>query len=265
MMLQMNLPFLIQSKLAKQDMSKCPRLTFPMKLHTMLTYADTLGLEDTISWDDSGTKFMIRNEEKFVTMVLSTAFKQSSISSFRRQLNAYGFEREYQLGNSLQTAKFPIYSHQHFLRDDFDACKKLSRRYTQKYSSKSQKLPDETLSADCNLSNLHSNHKSRSNLDMRSIIRKDQLDHFGLSSASTTCKKKSSKSEPGDKPMVEKIPQISDPVLDEIAESLFYDDIPCSMITHSHMIPWDPNIEELCSNANDCISRANVSTPTVNT
>lgn len=46
-----------------------------------------------ISWNPSGSSFLVRNINRFAKEVLSENFKHSNFSSFVRQLNMYGFHK----------------------------------------------------------------------------------------------------------------------------------------------------------------------------
>ena len=100
------------------------RLTFPHQLHAMLNEAEAMGFQDVISWTPTGEAFIIRKPTVFTDQILPTVFRQTKFSSFKRQLNAYGFQR--QLTNSLDVW---IYSNlPHFRRETPDACSRIRRR-----------------------------------------------------------------------------------------------------------------------------------------
>ncbi len=65
---------------------------FPGKLHDLLEYAATNGLESTISWIRNGTAIMVHDPEKLVE-ILPNFFGQTKYRSFRRQLNMWHFHR----------------------------------------------------------------------------------------------------------------------------------------------------------------------------
>mmetsp|Transcript_20770 Transcript_20770/g.31285 ORF Transcript_20770/g.31285 Transcript_20770/m.31285 type:complete len:293 (+) Transcript_20770:110-988(+) len=102
------------------------RMNFPRRLHDLVSNAKSLGVDDVISWHPSGSKFMIHSQKEFTTRVLPTVFKQSKFSSFRRQLNAYGFDRE--STDPTDSVTFAIFSHKNFLRGDLEACAAIRRR-----------------------------------------------------------------------------------------------------------------------------------------
>lgn len=111
--------------MVKADDSNRFRATFPYRLHCLLSNAAQLGVEDIVSWNSSGDKFVIHRQKEFVEKILPNVFKQSMFSSFRRQINAYGFEKE--LANTYKTPTL-VYSHKYFKRDNPSACKQLKRR-----------------------------------------------------------------------------------------------------------------------------------------
>lgn len=69
----------------KKNNSRTP--AFPNKLyHILLTEPESL-----ICWAEHGLCFFVVSQERFVEDVLPTHFKQKKFSSFKRQLNFYGF------------------------------------------------------------------------------------------------------------------------------------------------------------------------------
>lgn len=68
-------------------------LTFPVKLHLMLSNAERDNYSDVVSWTPSGDAFYVHKVEDFVEKVLPLFFDQSKYESFRRQLNLYQFQR----------------------------------------------------------------------------------------------------------------------------------------------------------------------------
>lgn len=67
--------------------------SFARKLHLLLNYVDENGINGIVSWQCHGRAFQIYNEKKFVSELLPIFFGNIKLSSFRRQLNHYGFER----------------------------------------------------------------------------------------------------------------------------------------------------------------------------
>ena len=66
---------------------------FPDKLHDMLEYVETSGLESIASWQMDGRAFKVHNISRFMKDVMPLFFKQSKYESLQRQLNLYGFTR----------------------------------------------------------------------------------------------------------------------------------------------------------------------------
>ncbi|KAJ3059181.1 hypothetical protein HDU99_006466, partial [Rhizoclosmatium hyalinum] len=62
---------------------------FINKLYTMLEEAD----QNLISWDQTGTFFIVKNTTDFSKTVLPLYFKHNNFASFVRQLNMYGFHK----------------------------------------------------------------------------------------------------------------------------------------------------------------------------
>mmetsp|Transcript_3099 Transcript_3099/g.4695 ORF Transcript_3099/g.4695 Transcript_3099/m.4695 type:complete len:256 (-) Transcript_3099:14-781(-) len=107
---------------------KSNRLTFPVRLHGLLTQAPKFGVDHIISWDDEGTKFLIHDQDQFNYKILPNIFRQSKFASFRRQLNAYGFERVF-VPSNLKICANIAYFRKGFTRDSPRACKRISRQY----------------------------------------------------------------------------------------------------------------------------------------
>lgn len=105
-------------------------LIFPFRLHSLLSSSKQLGVDDIVSWNESGSKLVIFDLERFVSTVLPTVFRQSQFASFRRQMNAYGFEREMKStkSRSCPAPTMVVYSHKHFHRENLAACAKIIRR-----------------------------------------------------------------------------------------------------------------------------------------
>jgi hypothetical protein len=67
--------------------------SFPVKLHRLLQQVAAEGKEDIISWTFTGKAFKVHDRERFVKEIVPQYFRQKKISSFRRQLSMYGFDR----------------------------------------------------------------------------------------------------------------------------------------------------------------------------
>lgn len=65
---------------------------FPEKLHRLLTEVEVSGRGDVISFIANGKAFAIHKPDKFFKEIVPKYFRQSRLSSFKRQLNLYGFE-----------------------------------------------------------------------------------------------------------------------------------------------------------------------------
>lgn len=96
-------------------------IPFPVKLHAMLDKSEADGLADVVSWAAHGRCFWVHKPKKFVMHIMPQHFKQSKMTSFRRQLNLYGFKR---LTGGLDRGG---YYHESFIRGDIDLAYKIRR------------------------------------------------------------------------------------------------------------------------------------------
>ena len=67
--------------------------SFPLKLHSLLDQIEQDGLAHVISWQPHGRAFVVHKPKEFVNHVMPKYFRQTKITSFQRQLNLYGFCR----------------------------------------------------------------------------------------------------------------------------------------------------------------------------
>lgn len=219
------------------------RVTFPQILHNILTQAATLGVDKIISWDEEGSKFTIYNENEFVLKVLPKHFKQSKYSSFRRQLNAYGFERV--SSNSYLIKKYGSttisYIHKDFMRDYPNACKQIKRRYA------SQTLRDRVSKLDANTIPGLKLFDPREAFDCSTLPNHEYTpitsgnDRIGAAPTSTT----------GHNDTL-----ASDLMLDEMLSTFDTDKLSCEdwnpqKETLSNLIDWDPFMESFTSTMDD--------------
>ncbi|CAJ1968286.1 unnamed protein product [Cylindrotheca closterium] len=106
---------------------------FPEKLHRLLLEVEAAGRSDIISFVANGRAFAIHMPDKFFKDIVPLYFRQSRLSSFKRQLNLYGFE----LINTGPARGG--YFHELFVKDRPDFCRKM-RRVAVKVGAKSSKL-----------------------------------------------------------------------------------------------------------------------------
>jgi len=83
---------------------------FPRKLYEILSNESSR----IIAWTESGTSFVIKDMDTFVTDILMKYFRHQKYSSFQRQLNLYGF-RKISKGSEMG-----CYIHEYFHRDGMD-------------------------------------------------------------------------------------------------------------------------------------------------
>jgi len=89
------------------------RAPFPEIVFYMLQYIDLYEPElgQIISWQPHGRAFRVHNIKAFETYILPKVFKHNKYSSFRRQLNLWGFKRLFQ-----KSTDNGAYYHELFLR-----------------------------------------------------------------------------------------------------------------------------------------------------
>ncbi|KAI8138402.1 hypothetical protein BJV82DRAFT_545864, partial [Fennellomyces sp. T-0311] len=86
--------------------------------------------QDLVSWNPTGTSFLICNVKRFAQVVLPEYFKHGNFSSFVRLLNMYGFHKinkspRGQRGNENEIWEF---SHPQFQRNRSDLLKDIRRK-----------------------------------------------------------------------------------------------------------------------------------------
>jgi hypothetical protein len=107
---------------------------FPEKLHRLLREVEAAGMQDVISFIANGKAFQIHKPDKFFKEIVPRYFRQSRLSSFKRQLNLYGFE----LINT-GPARGGYY-HKSFVKDQPELCRKM-RRVAVKVHASDKKPP----------------------------------------------------------------------------------------------------------------------------
>jgi hypothetical protein len=97
---------------------------FPEKLFKMLQYIDLHepAFASIVSWQPDGRCFLVRDAKRFEALVLPRFFKQTMYTSFRRQLNLWGFKRLLQ-----KTSDHGAYYHELFLRSKTYLHRRISR------------------------------------------------------------------------------------------------------------------------------------------
>jgi HSF-type DNA-binding len=100
-------------------------------LHRLLREVEDAGRSDIISFISSGRAFQIHQPDKFFKDIVPLYFRQSRLSSFKRQLNLYGFE----LINSGPTRG--AYFHELFVKEQPELCRRM-RRVAVKVAAKTE-------------------------------------------------------------------------------------------------------------------------------
>lgn len=103
------------------------RHPFPTRLYSLLEKSRTDDeIAKMISWHPSGQSFKVHNAKTFSSTVQKTYFKHTVYSSFRRQLNLWGFKRisEYPRTANSQHA---YYANPMFARGQYSLCCQMRR------------------------------------------------------------------------------------------------------------------------------------------
>ncbi|GFH61829.1 hypothetical protein CTEN210_18305 [Chaetoceros tenuissimus] len=98
---------------------------FPVKLMDLLNLIDTEepDLACIISWMPSENSFMVKDKNRFEKEVQRYHFDQTNYTSFRRQLNLWGFKRV----DDKHSLDYGAYFHPMFHRDDKYSCRLMRR------------------------------------------------------------------------------------------------------------------------------------------
>ncbi|ORY07231.1 winged helix DNA-binding domain-containing protein, partial [Basidiobolus meristosporus CBS 931.73] len=101
-----------------------------------------LQYSDTIDWDKSGTRFIIKDPGNLASKVLPQYYETSKFASFSRQLNIYGFHRVSDRRRTKRDTNLStiIYSHPHFRRNHPSSLH-LIQRMSGPYSREKPRLP----------------------------------------------------------------------------------------------------------------------------
>lgn len=93
---------------------KATKKFFPYKLYRLLETIEETSTDDVaacIMWLPHGRAFIVRNEDVFVSKVLSAHFKQTRLRSFTRQLLLWGFKRYARIKNQSCISLFTSICH----------------------------------------------------------------------------------------------------------------------------------------------------------
>jgi len=168
---------------------------FPERLHRLLIEVEAAGHSDIISFTEDGQAFKIHKPEEFFRKIVQVYFKQTRLSSFKRQLNLYGFELI-----DHGEAKGGYY-HELFMRDEPNLARQIRRvdnRFANRGSDQSgEKRNRYTSSAPDFYSMppiLSSDEAKKKLTESRSSEEEGKMDTGSSSSASSSNKKSESSS-----------------------------------------------------------------------
>lgn len=117
---------------------------FPEKLHRLLTEVEAAGRSDVISFVANGRAFAVHKPDTFFKEIVPLYFRQSRLSSFKRQLNLYGFE----LINTGPSRGG--YFHELFVREKPELCRRMRRVAVKLSNGKSEKDEEDYAQGDDN-------------------------------------------------------------------------------------------------------------------
>lgn len=106
---------------------------FPTKLHSILSQDE---ISHIISWQPHGRSFLLHQPEDFLKTVMPLHFGQTKLTSFRRQLNLYGFKR---VSSGIDKG---AYYHSLFLRGKPELCSQMFRTAIKNRIKTKEKDPD---------------------------------------------------------------------------------------------------------------------------
>jgi len=69
------------------------RQPFPVKVYEMLENAEKKQFSHIVSWNETGTGFMVHDKDHFTKEIVPHYFNLTKYKSFQRQLSLYGFQR----------------------------------------------------------------------------------------------------------------------------------------------------------------------------
>ena len=110
---------------------------FPLKLQIVLKVTEKLGQQHIISWLPHGRSFMIHRPREFEAEIMGKFFKQTKLTSFRRQLNLYDFQR---ITHGRDAGS---YYHELFLRGRPLLAKRMVRRKVKGTKIRASSSPDD--------------------------------------------------------------------------------------------------------------------------
>jgi hypothetical protein len=111
------------SPLSNDGKTPQEKISFPWRLHELLSEAETNGNDIIISWiPNTNNVFKVHNKELFEKDILSEYFNATKYKSFQRNLNLWGFQ------NITSGPNKGGYQHPIFIRSDREKCHYMTRR-----------------------------------------------------------------------------------------------------------------------------------------
>jgi hypothetical protein len=78
---------------SKKAVDRELRQPFPVKVYEMLENAENKQFSHIVSWNETGTGFMVHDKDHFTKEIVPHYFNLTKYKSFQRQLSLYGFQR----------------------------------------------------------------------------------------------------------------------------------------------------------------------------
>ncbi|KAJ3300340.1 hypothetical protein HK104_001758 [Borealophlyctis nickersoniae] len=107
----------------------------------------SIKVQPLISWDETGTYFIVNNVTEFSKLVLPQYFKHNNFASFVRQLNMYGFHKVNDLFHSGSSDVWE-FKHNDFRRGEVDLLHSIKRKSAKQTHQQRQAAAEAAMTKD---------------------------------------------------------------------------------------------------------------------